>query len=309
MNIGTIIQWGSNTIPSDWLLCDGSAVSRITYADLFAVIGTNYGTGDGSTTFNLPDLRGRVAVGKSSDSEFDTLGEIGGEKTHTLTVNEMPSHKHEGINWLGNNNYPLSLNDGETYPNGYKIDWTNGTQEADAIQTNIAGGSQPHNILQPYIVTNYIIKALKREAIKISELNSATSFNDDDLTMIVQNGENKKITKKDFNTYSTNGTVIGKWINGKPIYRKVIDSSQIGNLPNNSQKSIAHDILNMENLINIYGCADSGLVKIPINYNNSVYAGSSISAYLDGENIIIGCSFDGRGYGVNIILEYTKTTD
>lgn len=94
---GTIVQWPGAVAPTSWLICDGSAVSRSTYASLFAAIGTQYGSGDGSTTFNLPNLKGRVAVGlDASQTEFNTLGEVGGAKTHTLTTSEMPSHTHTG---------------------------------------------------------------------------------------------------------------------------------------------------------------------------------------------------------------------
>ena len=70
--VGVIVPYGSNTIPENWLLCDGSAVSRETYQDLFNTIGTTYGAGDGFTTFNLPDLQGRVVVGKD-DNDTDQL--------------------------------------------------------------------------------------------------------------------------------------------------------------------------------------------------------------------------------------------
>ena len=87
--------WSTNTAPSGWFVCDGSAISRTTYSDLFAVIGTIYGVGDGSTTFNVPNLKGRAIVGRdASQTEFDVLGETGGEKTHVLTESEMPSHRH-----------------------------------------------------------------------------------------------------------------------------------------------------------------------------------------------------------------------
>ena len=78
---GTILQWPSNTAPANWVFCDGSALSRTAYASLFAAIGTSYGAGDGSTTFNVPDFRGKFPVGKSTDTEFNTLGETGGSKT------------------------------------------------------------------------------------------------------------------------------------------------------------------------------------------------------------------------------------
>jgi microcystin-dependent protein len=76
-------------------VCDGSAVSRSTYSGLFGVLGTAYGAGDGSTTFNLPNLKGRVIVGRdSADADWDTLGETRGAKTHTLSQAEMPVHTH-----------------------------------------------------------------------------------------------------------------------------------------------------------------------------------------------------------------------
>jgi microcystin-dependent protein len=105
---GALLPFAGSTAPAGYLLCDGSAVSRVTYASLFAVIGTTYGAGDGSTTFNLPDLRGRAVFGKddmggttagvvtSSGSGINgtQLGALGGNEYHVLTLNEMPSHGH-----------------------------------------------------------------------------------------------------------------------------------------------------------------------------------------------------------------------
>ena len=77
--IGAITEWSSNTAPDGWLLCDGSAVSRTNYSELFNVIGTFFGSGDGSTTFNLPNRQGRFGYGATSTNESDdySLGKIG----------------------------------------------------------------------------------------------------------------------------------------------------------------------------------------------------------------------------------------
>jgi microcystin-dependent protein len=92
---GEMIAYAGPTAPGGWLLCQGQAVSRATFATLFAVIGVAFGVGDGSTTFNLPDLRGRVAVGHDAgQTEFNVLGETGGFKTHTLTLAQLPPHTH-----------------------------------------------------------------------------------------------------------------------------------------------------------------------------------------------------------------------
>jgi microcystin-dependent protein len=88
-------MFAGSAAPSGYFLCDGSAINRTTYATLYGIIGTTYGVGDGSTTFNLPNLKGKVPVGfNSSETEFDALGETGGAKTHTLTSAQIPGHTH-----------------------------------------------------------------------------------------------------------------------------------------------------------------------------------------------------------------------
>jgi microcystin-dependent protein len=92
---GALMPYAASTAPSGWLIANGSAISRSTYAALFSAIGTTYGVGDGATTFNIPNLQGRVIAGQdASQTEFDALGKTGGEKSVTLSVSEMPSHTH-----------------------------------------------------------------------------------------------------------------------------------------------------------------------------------------------------------------------
>jgi microcystin-dependent protein len=92
---GVVQQYAGATAPTGYLLCQGQAVSRTTYSALFAVVSTTYGAGDGTTTFNLPNLQGKIPVGlNSADLSFDIRGETGGEKNHTLTTAEMASHNH-----------------------------------------------------------------------------------------------------------------------------------------------------------------------------------------------------------------------
>jgi len=97
MPAGVITQYGALTAPTGWVLCQGQALSRTNplYTRLWDAIGINYGVGDGSTTFNVPNLQGRIPVGRdTTQTEFDVLAETGGAKTHTLLQTEMPSHTH-----------------------------------------------------------------------------------------------------------------------------------------------------------------------------------------------------------------------
>ena len=157
--IGSMIPYGNDTAPENWLICDGSEVSRTTYAELFNVIGTSYGLGDGSTTFNLPNKKGRVSVGlDSNDSDFNSIGKRSGEKTHTLTVDEMPKHSH--VLKTGNKNNAWKA---PNYALCYQYQEESVLSSTGGIE--IAGGDQAHNNVQPYEVDNWIIKASKTTSI------------------------------------------------------------------------------------------------------------------------------------------------
>lgn len=162
--VGTIVDYAGTTEPSGWVFCYGQAVLRVgTYANLFSAIGTTYGAGDGSTTFNLPDFRGRVSAGQddmggtsanrltglSGGLNGDTLGAVGGAESHTLTTTEMPSHSHNVVSNSGGANNQTTLGRTTTGPSA-------GPENLNT--TTNAGGGGAHNNVQPTIILNKIIK-------------------------------------------------------------------------------------------------------------------------------------------------------
>ena len=138
----------SYTSDNSWLLCDGSAVSRATYALLFNVIGTTFGVGDGSTTFNLPNASGRVSVTAGSATGLTTrsVGDVFGEERTTLTEAEMPSHNHDFEYQYKQQTAPYGNNDRTVWE--YVINRTR--------TTTSTGGGQSHNNLQPSIVDGFL---------------------------------------------------------------------------------------------------------------------------------------------------------
>ncbi|MCI8470347.1 MAG: hypothetical protein HFJ35_02480 [Clostridia bacterium] len=176
--IGATIEWHSDIIPENWLLCDGQAVSRIDYSELFKVLGTKYGTGNGSTTFNLPNLKGKVAVGKDeNDSDFNALGKNGGEKEHTLTIKEMPKHNH---NYIDNNSNRFNVIAGMRQGGSNEINQGGGGKTYDYFYVDYAGNGQPHNNLQPYIACNFIIKAKQSSGLVATVVDNLESTSETD---------------------------------------------------------------------------------------------------------------------------------
>lgn len=155
--VGAVSDFAGATAPPGWLLCYGQAVSRTTYVALFSVLSTTYGVGDGTTTFNLPDLRGRVIAGKddmggssanrlTSPINGDNLGAAGGSESHTLTTAEMPAHTHA----------PAS---GAVFGNAATGALSLGSGVGDLVTLANTGGGGAHNNMQPTIILSKIIFA------------------------------------------------------------------------------------------------------------------------------------------------------
>lgn len=150
--VGTITPFGGSAAPTGYLLCDGSSQLRSTYAALFAVIGTSYGSVDG-THFNVPNAKGRSLVGlDATQTEFNALGKTGGAKTHTLTINEMPAHKHHTGTSYSVENFSAGKQAAAGSDGAFA-----GMGSAQALLSQ--GGGAAHNNLAPFLTTQYVIKA------------------------------------------------------------------------------------------------------------------------------------------------------
>jgi microcystin-dependent protein len=191
--VGSIMPYAGSIAPNGWLLCDGSSHSRTEYGDLFSVLQTTYGSLN-TSSFNVPDMRGRTIIGVGTGPGLTTrpLGVKDGEERHTLTLNEMPSHSHTGTTSSNGSHSHTATDSGHTHtqttinddfnssggnPPGFVGDssgsrtWsnintgyanitvsTNGAH-THTMTTDTQGSGQSHNVMQPFIALNYIIKS------------------------------------------------------------------------------------------------------------------------------------------------------
>jgi len=175
--VGSIVMYGAASAPTNWLLCDGTAVSRTTYADLFTAIGTTYGAGNGSSTFEVPDMQSRFPVGYDGGSSY-ALAATGGATTDTptlsgtnagttLSASQIPAHQHGGVT----TGWPSGSWTGGTGAVQTAIDVSGDSTASGAVNLSLenTGGGSSHthtwsgtstavDILPPYLVVNYIIK-------------------------------------------------------------------------------------------------------------------------------------------------------
>lgn len=288
--IGTILPYSNSTIPRGYMLCDGRAISRTTYKDLFDIIGTTYGSGDGSTTFNIPNLKGRIPVGiDNNDSDFDTVGETGGSK-YLQEHNHLITNKYGNVNtggtWAG-----LSSYNNAQAPSVYNV------------FTQNAGTGNSGN-LQPYIVISYIIKVANGEA----TVPTSVVVTNADVLQINQNKNditsiNSKLTA--LNTYSTAETVIGVWADGKPLYRKTYIFTSINKITTEISWDTIVDAQMMTR-------QSSGQWRpIPWLFNSTDTGWMGGFYMVDSDHSIrfqLGTNLNAINKG-HITITYTKTTD
>lgn len=166
--MGIIKIFGGNFAPKGWAFCNGQAMAVSQYSALFSLLGTTYG-GDGVTTFNLPDLRGRTAVGMGAGPGLSivTEGQIGGSETVTLTTAQMPPHNHNMAVSSGNASQGAATSgasiaapgtlSGRTFTATLGFNTTSPDTVLNPASVSAAGLGMPHNNMQPFLGVNYII--------------------------------------------------------------------------------------------------------------------------------------------------------
>lgn len=157
--MGEIRMWAGNYAPAGWVLCEGQTLNIAQYTTLFSLLGTNYG-GNGTTTFNLPDLRGRVPVNMGTGPGLYTIvvGDKSGTNNETLLVPNLPAHNHQiyGTTTVATTNKPTGaiLADNSTLDLEYAVASAANTTMAPTATT---GNNYPINNMQPYLGVTFII--------------------------------------------------------------------------------------------------------------------------------------------------------
>ena len=303
--IGSIVGFAGASVPNNWLIADGSEVSRETYSELFEVIGTYYGEGDGTTTFNLPDMRGKIGVGLlATDEDFNILGNIGGSKTHTQTLEELAPHVH-GIQANTNQN---ATSGAGRWP------WVN----YDGVNryTESAGEGQPMDIMNPYVVINYIVKVSQGTSFVPST--TATVINNLTNTSITDalsanmgkqlndmiSALTQKIEVLQYNLVDNGPEILtGRYYNGSPEYivRIIVDNLNSGN----NSVNVPFDVTNI-NVIELSGIVVSNSNNIFSLDTSNFNSGYNYTYLNSSENKLwVNCN-SGNYKTAYVNIRYTK---
>lgn len=275
--IGTILPYAGTTLPDNYMFCNGDAISRTTYSALFDAIGTSFGTGDGSTTFNLPNLKGRVLVGlDGTDTDFDTIGKTSGEKSEehyhlTPFVGDTEIGNISKLQWNKSFNYPT---ESVLSPNTNTL---NNTPSGTSF-TGYQYGTSKVNLskVQPSLVINFIIKVSETTPRSSETVNTFSNSTKDAYSCgYINNTFGGEII--DGTPYKT-----GKTYNGKDVYRLV---KNLGYLPEGilSDQPIAIGITNFTlfTMPKIMYAGEIGTPPVVRYYPNPFMGSSNINSWIN----------------------------
>ncbi len=287
--IGEIFWWPSATPPIGTMFCDGSAVNRTTYRDLFNIISTQYGSGDGSTTFNLPDLRGEFIRGYDPTNVRDLQGNTRGFGKHQSDV--FQNHTHPFVMDAGTlfHGSDVARGSNTTYK---AFLWGNGSSLNGSVQTNLCGaisigsaGGTPRTSTETRPTNINLLPCIRYKAIAVKDGDSAYA-------VAVANGFVGTVQqwldsmKANQTAYSLAETSVGLWVDGKTIYQKTLD---IGTLSENETKTIGHEISNLGYVVNYFG--------LPKN----------VEADITASDVTITASNLASNTRVYLTMQYTRT--
>lgn len=292
--IGTILSYSATTPPVGFLVCDGSEVSKTTYADLFAIIGDTYGTATDTSKFKLPDLRDKFVQGANGNlgtSKDAGLPNITGKFYHDTNAKAGLSG---AFTYEGTGRQNLA-NDTPT---------NSGLITFDASKSNAIYGNSD-TVQPPSVCLTFIIKALKVSDKYAEEVGALI---DDSVVRTNKTWSSKKINEANKEIYSTDEVKTNKvWIDGKPIYRKV--ATQTFTTSDSENIISGFDISVIDNIISFYGSIKqpSGTIT-PISYSASDKDGAFVCMSKARNSFVLYAKAYGVG-DVILIVEYTKTTD
>lgn len=298
--IGCIIPFSGSTIPIGFLLCDGSEVSKTDYADLYAVIADLYGTCTDTTKFKLPDLRDRFVQGANGN-----LGSYVEEGLPNITGDFIPGSvpanhaAYVGGAFTGTSGVKeLIAGRPDSTVSGFGYNFS-------ASKSNSIYGSSEH--VQPKSTCLHFV--IKAEKVSDQYSDAVGALIDDTATDTNKTYSSSKINSLVANTYSTNEVKTNKvWVDGKPVYRKVISTDTPSVITNQIIGTVSNDI---EFLVNIYGyLRDSEEKMMPFNGNYGDGTAYRASVYVDKTGnvyCIVGTEYTNKN--CYIVVEYTKTTD
>lgn len=296
--IGSVSLWNMSTPPIGYLICDGTTYSKSQYPDLYDALGSDYQIS--AEQFKVPDFRGLIPIGAgthqdtNSKSKTFTLGTEYGEYEHTQTIEELVNHRHNSrVQWANSpGNGVISTSTNNIY---LQVD-------AQANNDGLTGGGQPFNVMQPSFAVNFIIKAIKSDTTLAEIENSLAS--DSTINAPSIHAVNELVN------YSATEKIVGKWIDNKPAYKKVI----LTTTPAEKTNAEIYDCTN-ENIDTLIKCDSliiSSVLGDTLNGNYYYSATNNCCVFYNSVTKKINMQLNSDTYHSEtcyIFLEYTKTTD
>ena len=307
--VGSIIAIMGNEAPTHYLKCDGTVYNIVDYPDLAAYFeqqfeAKNYFGGDGIDTFAVPDLQGEFLRGAGTNSHTNQgSGEdVGEHQDATELLSQIFSAKTNGGQFVGGTEsvYRDPANDDSSYGTASTV-----ITQAQGTGSYTGESRYPKITSRPTNTSVLYCIATKNIFVDVTDFGEAVDA--EDIAAII--AEEPPVARNNFQEYSTNEQIVGRWIDGKPLYQK---SYNVGIIPiNDNPLLFAHNISNIGVIVSTTGFAyDGSNICLPLPYVSYYASNINIQLYSDKTNIVIRQGGNGwSNYTGYVTLQYTKTTD